>query len=148
MVQESKSDSDSSERFDEGTQLVGPNGGVYEFRDTEFEDLVKKEGPQQILQQTMQNKANDLLKEELTDVDDYADWIQWAANEEQRMQSLSEAANAGDESILLQIQQMEIADPSGYVKERIAKNSKEDTRWGEICQKIRIDPHLEKGMER
>jgi hypothetical protein len=28
------------------------------------------------------------------------------------------------------------------------KNPKEDTRWGEICQKIRIDQHLEKGMER
>jgi hypothetical protein len=28
------------------------------------------------------------------------------------------------------------------------KNPKEDTRWGEICQKIRIDQHLDKGMER
>jgi len=148
MVQESKSDSDSSESSDEGTQLVGPDGGVYEFGDIKFEDLVKKEGPQQILQLTMQNKADDLLKEELTNADDYADWIQWAADEEQRMQSLLEAANAGEESVLLQIQQMEIADPSGCIKERIAKNPKEDTQWGEICQKIRIDPHLEKGMER
>jgi hypothetical protein len=32
-----------------------------------------KEGPQQILQLTMQNRAGDLLKEELTDADDYAD---------------------------------------------------------------------------
>jgi len=127
---------------------VGPDGGVSEFGDTEFEDLVKKEGPQQILQLIMQNKADDLLKEELTDADDYADWIQWAANEEQRMQSLSEAVNAGEESVLLQIQQMEIADLSGCVKELIMKNPKEDTRWGEICQKIRIDQHLEKGMQR
>jgi len=43
---------------------------------------------------------------------------------------------------------MEIVEPSGCVKERIAKNPKEDIRWGEICQKIRIDSHLEKGMER
>ncbi len=28
------------------------------------------------------------------------------------------------------------------------KNPKEETRWGEICQKIRIDQHLDKGMER
>jgi hypothetical protein len=28
------------------------------------------------------------------------------------------------------------------------KNPKEDTRWGEIYQKIRIDQHLDKGMER
>jgi hypothetical protein len=50
--------------------------------------------------------------------------------------------------VLLQIQQMEIADPSGCVKELIMKNPKEDTRWGEICQKIRIDQHLEEGMQR
>ncbi|CAN5968618.1 unnamed protein product [Sphagnum jensenii] len=133
MVQESESDSDSSEDSDEGTQSVGPDGGVSEFGDTEFEELVKKEGPQQILQLTMQDKVDDLLKEELTDVDNYADWIQWAADEEQRMQNLSEEANAAEESVLLQIQQMEIADSSGDVKERITKNPKEDTRWGEIC---------------
>ncbi|CAK9270090.1 unnamed protein product [Sphagnum jensenii] len=101
MVEESDSDSDSSESSDEGTQLVGPGGGESEFGDTEFEDLVKKEGPHQILQLTMQNKTDDLLKEELTDVDDYANWIQWATDEEQRMQSLSEEANATEESVLL-----------------------------------------------
>jgi hypothetical protein len=127
---------------------VGLDEGESEFGDTELESLVLLEGPQQILQLTMQNKADDLLKEELTDVNDYADWIQWAADEEQRMQSLSKTANAVEESVLLQIQQMEITDRSGCVKERIMKNPKEDTRWGEICQKIRIDQHLDKGMER
>ncbi|CAM6018617.1 unnamed protein product [Sphagnum balticum] len=141
-------DSDSSESSDEGNELVNPDGGVSEFRDTEFEDLVKKEGPQQILQLIMQNQAGDLLKEELTDADDYADWIQWAADEEQRMQNLSKATSAVEESVLLQIQLMEIADAGGYVKEWIAKNPTEDTRWGEICQRIWIDPQLEKGMER
>ncbi len=86
------------------------------------------------------------MKEELIDEDDYADWIQWAADEERRMQSVSEAAIAAEESVLLQLQQMEIADSGGDVKERIARNPKEETRWGEICQKIRIDQHLEKGM--
>jgi hypothetical protein len=33
----------------------------------------------------LQDKAGDLLKEEITDDEDYADWIQWAAEEEQRM---------------------------------------------------------------
>ncbi len=46
---------------------------AFEFGDTEFEELVKKEGPQQILQLTMQTNADDFMKEELTDVDDYAD---------------------------------------------------------------------------
>jgi predicted aspartyl protease len=45
-VQESESDFDSSESSDEGTQWVGPDEGVSKFGDTEFEDLVKKEGPQ------------------------------------------------------------------------------------------------------
>ncbi len=49
------------------------------------------------------------------------------------MQSLAEAASAAEESVLLQIQQMDIADCSGDVKERITRNPKENTRWGEIC---------------
>jgi len=38
------------------------------------------EGPQQILQLTLQHQADDFMKEEITDADDYADWIQWAAD--------------------------------------------------------------------
>ncbi|CAK9236157.1 unnamed protein product [Sphagnum troendelagicum] len=114
---ESESDSESSEDSNEGTQLVGSVDGESDFGDPELEKLVMLEGPQQILQLTMQHKADDFMKEELTDADDYADWIQWAVDEEQRMQSLSEEANAAEESVLLQIQQMEIADSSGDVKE-------------------------------
>jgi hypothetical protein len=88
------------------------------------------------------------MREELTDVDDYADWIQWADDEERCMQSLSKAAIAAKESVLLQVQRMEIDDSDGGVEERIMKNPKEETRWGEICQKIRIDQHLDKRMER
>jgi predicted aspartyl protease len=102
-VQETDSNSDSSKSSDEGTKVVSPDGGASEFGDTEFEDLVMKEGLQQILQLTMKNRAGDVLKEELTDADDYADWIQWAADEEQRMQSLSKAASAGEKFVLLQI---------------------------------------------
>jgi hypothetical protein len=127
---------------------VGPDEGESEFGDIELENLVLLEGPQQILQLTLQDKADDFMKEEVTDDDDYADWIRWAADAEQRKQNLSEATNARGGSVLLQIQQMEIADPSGCVKELIMKNPKEDTRWGEICQKIRIDQHLEEGMQR
>jgi len=94
---------------------------------------VAKEGPQQILQLMLQDKAGDLLKEEITDDEDYADWIQWAAEEEQHMQSLSEIAIAAEESGLLHLHHMEIAESSGCVEERIMKNPKEDTQWGEIC---------------
>ncbi|CAM6079672.1 unnamed protein product [Sphagnum tenellum] len=97
----SESDSDSSEGSEETTQLVENDEGASEFGDTEFEELVKKEGPQQILQLTMQAKADEFMKEELADDDDYSDWIQWAVEEEQRMQSLSKAAIAAEEFVLL-----------------------------------------------
>ncbi len=79
---ESESDSDSSESSKEATQLVDHDEDASEFGDTEFEELVKKEVPQQILQLTMQTNADDFMKEELTDSDDYANWIQWADDEE------------------------------------------------------------------
>jgi hypothetical protein len=79
-IQESDSDSETSEGCDEGTQLVGPVHGESEFDNTELENLVLLEGPQQILQLTLQQQADDLLKEEITDADDYADWIRWVAD--------------------------------------------------------------------
>ncbi len=79
------------------------------------------------------------MKEEITDADDYADWIQWAADREHHKQNLSEAANATGESVLLQVQQMEITASSGKIRERIIDDRKGDTRWVDICQKLRID---------
>ncbi|CAK9211101.1 unnamed protein product [Sphagnum troendelagicum] len=52
-VEESESDSDSNEDFDELDQSINPDAGASEFEDTEFEELIKEEGPQQILQLTM-----------------------------------------------------------------------------------------------
>ncbi len=74
-IQESNSDSETSEGCDEGTELVGPVHGESEFGNTELENLVLLEGPQQIMQLTLQQSADDLMKEEITDADDYADWI-------------------------------------------------------------------------
>jgi hypothetical protein len=64
---ESESNSDSSESSEEATQLVDHDENASEFGDIEFEELVKKEGPQQILQLTMQTNADDFMREELTD---------------------------------------------------------------------------------
>jgi hypothetical protein len=88
------------------------------------------------------------MKEEVTDDDDYADWIQWAADAKRCKQKPMDERDPGQASTLLQMQQLEVVDQNDCVKERIMKNPKEDTRWGEICQKIRIDQHLDKGMER
>ncbi len=46
---DSKSNSDSNQDSDDGTQPMGPDEGESEFGDTELENLVLLEGPQQIL---------------------------------------------------------------------------------------------------
>jgi len=125
---------------------VGPVDGESEFGETELEDLVMLEGPQQILQLTLEKQVNDFMKEEITDADDYANWIQWAADVEQSKQTLLEATNATEMFVILQVQQMDIVDSSSNIKEQFADNRKEDSRWGEICQKIQIDQNLDKEM--
>ncbi|CAK9860150.1 unnamed protein product [Sphagnum jensenii] len=100
-TQEPDLDSDTSEDYNEGTQLVGPIDGESEFGNTELEELVLLEGPQHILQLTLQKQAEDLMKEDITDADDYADWIRWAADAEQGKQALSGAANGAEVSVLL-----------------------------------------------
>jgi len=42
-------------------------------------------------------------------------------------------------SVLLQVQQMDIANSDNSLKEPLSNNRKADSRWGEICQKIRVD---------
>jgi hypothetical protein len=75
--------------------------GGSEFGDIDLERLVRLEGPQQILQLTLQNQADEFMNEEIADNDDYADWIRWAADGEGRRKDLSQATKATKESILL-----------------------------------------------
>jgi hypothetical protein len=51
--------------------------------------------------------------------------------------------------VLLQVQQMDIADSHNSLKEPLSNNRKADSRWGEICEKIRVDQNLdeEKGQQ-
>jgi hypothetical protein len=51
----SESDTDTGDDSEEELQSVEPIEGESEFRDTELEELVLKEGPQQILQLTLQD---------------------------------------------------------------------------------------------
>jgi hypothetical protein len=114
---ESESDSGSSEDSDEGSQAVGAIEEEFEFGNIGLEKLVLSEGPQQILQLVLQDKAADFMKEEVTDDDDYADWIQWAADAEQHKQKLTEERNPEQALALLQIQQLEVVDQNDSVKE-------------------------------
>jgi predicted aspartyl protease len=56
--QMSESDSDSSENSEEEHQLQEPSCERTEFEDTELEQLVMREGPQQILQLTLQEQTD------------------------------------------------------------------------------------------
>jgi hypothetical protein len=69
----SGSDSDTSEDCEEEHQQLKPISDESEFEDTELEELVLMEGPQQILQLTLQEQADHFMREETADADNYAD---------------------------------------------------------------------------
>jgi hypothetical protein len=142
----SNSDSDIDEDREGELQLVEPVDDESEFGNTELEDLVLLEGPQQMLQQTLQEQADDFMKEEITDADDYADWIRWVSDAKQGKQALPGSATCTEVPVLLQVQQMDMADSHNSFKEQLelSNNRKASPRWGEICQKIRIDQNLDK----
>jgi hypothetical protein len=60
-----------------------------EFGDDELAKLIEVEGPPEILQLILQGQVDDFMKEEVTDGDDYADWIRWVADAEKSMREES-----------------------------------------------------------
>jgi len=130
-------------------QLVEPVDDESEFGNTGLEDLVLLEGPHQMLQLTLQEQVDDFMKEEITYADDYADWIKWISDAEQGKQALLGAATCAEVHVLLQVQQMDLVDSHNSSKERLALSNdrKANLRWGEICQKIRVDQHLDEKKE-
>jgi predicted aspartyl protease len=131
-----------------------------EFRDTEFEDLVKSEGPQEILQLILQEQVDGFMEEEITDADDYADWMKWVSDAKQCRQGVYESmhdvavplllqkpsqVHASSIPALLQTVQMRDGNSNGSHTEQLtsANHCEMDTKWGEICQRIRIDTSLE-----
>jgi hypothetical protein len=68
----SDADTDDSERSDSESNQLKPIDCEDELGDTELEELVKSERPQETLQLMIQEQADDFMKEEITDSDDYA----------------------------------------------------------------------------
>ncbi len=133
-----------------------------EFGDDGLEKLVKSEGPPEILQLILQEQADDFMNQELTDVDDYADWMKWVADAEQSRRAMCECTpdavvtlmlqqpNPRDTSsipTLLQVVQMKDGDFGRNTTKLLRSSSHEEmgTRWREICQRIRIDNSLDEG---
>jgi hypothetical protein len=113
----SNSDIDADDDGEGGFQLMEPIGDKSEFGNTELEDLVMMEGPQQILQLILQDQADDFMKEEITNSDDYADWIKWVSDAEKGKQANAEAANRAEVRELLQVHQMNRGDYHLYCRE-------------------------------
>jgi len=143
VTQESESEADSGDDPDEGSQPEVPVEEESEFEDTTLDNLIRSEGPQQILQLTLQSLTNNLMREEIADADDYADWIRWAADGENHRKNPSESANATGGSVVLQVLQEESTATSGSNRERITDDRKRNERWEDISQKLRIDQGLD-----
>jgi len=75
---------------------------VDEFVDAEFEELVNSEGPQEMLRLMLQEQADEIMTEEITDGDDYADWIKWVADAEESRQIMHESTHNVPVPLLLQ----------------------------------------------
>jgi hypothetical protein len=138
-VSESDTDADTDS---EGLQSVEPIDEESEFGNTELEELVLKEGPQQILQLTLQDQVDDFMREKILDSNDYAHWIQWVFDAEKGKQISREPARCAKVPALLQIHQ--VSGNEAYSKQLAlsSDDSKMGTRWEEISQKIRIDHNL------
>ncbi len=141
-VSVSEFDTDPDDDSEEGLQSVEPIDEESKFGNTELEELVLKEGPQQILQLTLQDQADDFMREEISDFDDYADWIQWVSDAKKGKQISKEAARCAEVPALLQIHQVSGNEAHSKQLALSSDYPKMSTRWEEISQKIRIDHNL------
>jgi len=72
-----------------------------EFRDIELEDLVRSEGLQEIMQLILQEQVDGFMEEEITDANDYADWMRWVSDVEQCRQAMYESTHDAVVPLLL-----------------------------------------------
>jgi len=116
-------------------QLVEPIDDEPEFGNTELENLVLVEGPQQILQLILHKQVDDFMEEEIIYADDYADWIKWVSDVEKGKHAIFETANRAEVLVQLQVHQMNRGDSHNNCNEQLAlsDNRKMNTRWEEIC---------------
>jgi hypothetical protein len=112
----SSSHTDADDDCEGGLQLVKPIDDEPEFGNTKLENLVLLEGPQQILQLILQKQVDDFMEEEITDADDYADWIKWVSAAEKGKQAIFETTNYVEVHVLLQVHQIDSGDSHNNCK--------------------------------
>jgi hypothetical protein len=137
--------SDTSKDCEEEYQGLRPSNVESEFGDTGLEELVLMEGPQQILQLTLQKQADRFMKEETADANDYADWIKWVADAEQGKHAITDNVTSVGVPILLQVQQLNDAAGCNSFKQQMTStdNPGASSRWEDICRKLRVDQNLD-----
>jgi hypothetical protein len=135
-VSETASDTDTEEDNAEEVRTMKQFDKASEFGDTEFEELVLKEGPAQILQLTLQDRTDEFMKEEIPDSDDYADWIQWVSDAEERRMYSREAEKLVEVPTVLQTHpSAKDEEPPNQATSSTACSDM-STRWEQISQRI------------
>jgi hypothetical protein len=79
---DSDTGTDGSEHGEVVADLVKQIESEDEFGEDELGKLIEAEGSSEILQLILQEQADDFMNEEITEGDDYADWIRWVADAE------------------------------------------------------------------
>jgi len=151
----STSDSDTctngSEHYDWESRQLKQINCEDEFRDTELEDPVRSERPQEILQLILQDQVDGFMEEEITYADDYTDWLRWVSDAEQNRQDMYESTHDAAIPLLLQqpsqghnptilalLQVLQTKDGNldcNHTEQLASSNHDEmNTRWREICQ--------------
>jgi hypothetical protein len=161
----SNDDSTTSECYESESSQLEQIDSEDEFVDTEFEELVSSEGPQEMLRLMLQEQADGIMTEEITDGDDYADWIKWATDAEKNRQTvhkfihdvpvpllLQQHYSKHDSAIPMLLQTVQVEDGNSDF-EHIEKfgsynHCESGIRWKEICERIKIDADLgERGKQ-
>jgi hypothetical protein len=85
------------------------------------------------------------MEEKITDADDYADWIKWVSDAEERKHAIFESRSCAKVLVLLQVHQTNNSgfhnNYSGWLT--LSDNQDVSTRWKETCQKIWVDHNLD-----
>jgi len=118
-----------------------------------------------MLRLMLQEQADRIMTEEITNGDDYVDWIRWVSNAEKSRQSVHESTHnvlvplllqqhcpEHDSSILMLLQTVQVKDgDSDYepIEKFVSSSHRESgIRWKEICERIKIDTDLgERGQQ-
>jgi hypothetical protein len=103
-----------------------------EFGNTEFEELVLQEGPEQILQLTLQDQTDEFMKEEISESDDYGDWIQWVSDAEERRTRSRQVAGCTELPAVLQTHRPTKDEDLSGRSATSTECSNMSTRWEEI----------------